>query len=439
MIPAMFLGRPTAEPPMWAEPVDPLTARYLTWFAAIDWTLVPERDASRPWPGPRPHPRSAALKALLIKTAERLPSAVRLRTFLLDHRALTRCLGFRPVANPHAPDGIDWPRTVPSARWFRQQAQHLDQAVLDGALRATVAAAQAIDPTLGAVVAIDTTVIYARVRENNPNRHGRLCRPAMRPPRGDHDCRYGCKVLSPRGGGKREKTFLYGYTCGFAATTLRVQDRRHDVALATTLTTVNRQDITTFPALYEQTVTNLGHQPTHLTADAAFDAWYVYEACLATGGIAAIAANPRSPAPPRSPEGHPRCAAGLVMRPVGQRRHEDGYPVQCYACPLTGPTAPPGVTCSHPAFATGGCQKRINIAPGGVIRAGLDRTTLAYRTLYAQRTCVERINSQAKSFHLDHPRVRTAAAVQRHASLTAIAINLNALQRAVSSPHVVGP
>lgn len=146
--------------------------------------------------------------------------------------------------------------------------------------------------------------------------------------------------------------------------------------------------------------------------------------------MAAIAPNRRGSVPPRAADGRPLCAKGLAMTPTTQGRHEDGYRIQRYGCPLRGTAA-----CDHARFARGGGAKRINIEPGGLRRATLDRTTPAYRALYAQRTCVERLYSQAKALELERPIVRTLAAVSRLALLTAVTINLRLISRRFPSTH----
>jgi hypothetical protein len=42
----------------------------LPFFDRLDWTRVAERDERRAWPGSPPHPRSAYIKALLVKLVE---------------------------------------------------------------------------------------------------------------------------------------------------------------------------------------------------------------------------------------------------------------------------------------------------------------------------------------------------------------------------------
>jgi hypothetical protein len=118
------------------------------------------------------------------------------------------------------------------------------------------------------------------------------------------------------------------------------------------------RDATYFRPLYQQAVIVLSHFPTHVTADAAFDAWYVYEAAARHGGIGAV---------PRGGHGHhdgfrdhdgvPICRKGLRMQPSFQFDHTNGYRAQRFLCPLLFPH-PAGETCDHEQFLKGrGCRK----------------------------------------------------------------------------------
>lgn len=51
---------------------DPIVNKYRQFFAALQWWRIPERDNhSRVWPGRRPHPEKAYIKALLVKINEK--------------------------------------------------------------------------------------------------------------------------------------------------------------------------------------------------------------------------------------------------------------------------------------------------------------------------------------------------------------------------------
>lgn len=396
---------------------DPVVQRWSALFAPIDWTAIDAPARTGVAPGPVPHPPSAYLKALLIKIHEQLPSIPRLRRYLVEHPALVLALGFQPRVDRGG--AVDIERTVPGARWLRHQQQTLPPALLEQALAQTVRTVRRQTPELGQTVAIDVTHIYAYVRENNPNEAIAHRFATTRRPRGDRDCALGVKVRGNQGRGA--KTYLFGYGCGMAAAPFP----GGEAVLAVHTQPFNRQDITYFRPLHAQASAVLGAPPVNLTADAAFDAWFVYEAALAGGGVAAIAPNRRAAAPPRSADGHPLCAKALAMTATTQGRHEDGYRIQRYGCPLRGT----GAICDHAQFARGGCTKRINIEAGGRLRATIDRTDPAYGAAYRQRTSVERLYNQAKALKLERPIVRTLAAVTRLALLTAITINLGLIAR----------
>jgi hypothetical protein len=109
----------------------------------------------------------------------------------------------------------------------------------------------------------------------------------------------------------------------------------------------SENDITYFVPLYIQTVATLGFFPTHITADAAFDAWYIYQLVVHRGGMAAIALNQHGhPECQRAPDGVPLCPKGLRMHPTYQFAHTYGYRAQRFRCPLLFPHVT-GETCDH--------------------------------------------------------------------------------------------
>ena len=140
-------------------------------FDLLDWSVIPERDAARVWPGSPPHPQSAYVKALLIKINEHLEYTARLRRFLLKHPALVLALGFRPVPNPALPFGLDLEGTVPCDRHLGRKLQTFDNAQLQRLLGSTVATLRDEIPKAGDSIAMDVKHLYAWARENNPREH----------------------------------------------------------------------------------------------------------------------------------------------------------------------------------------------------------------------------------------------------------------------------
>jgi hypothetical protein len=231
---------------------DPLVQGYRAFFALFDWRVVPElpQDPSRP--GKRPHPQSAYVKALLLKIEQGLASCTQLRRFLVAHPLLVLALGFRPVLNRDLPYGFDVEKTVPTARWLREQQHTLAQPVLQARLSATVRDLREEIPGLGEVVAFDVTHIYAFVKENNERAYVKERYNPKLQPRGDRDCKLGVKRSTNKeqadGSTKEEKEYLWGYGSGVASALVAGYG---DVVLAENTLTFNEGDITyARPALH---------------------------------------------------------------------------------------------------------------------------------------------------------------------------------------------
>src|SRR6266704_3737510 len=411
---------------------DAIVQRYRALFALIEWQVLPEPVPDPSRPGKRPHPESAYIKALLIKIKEGYEYCSQLRTFLVEHPLLVLELGFRPVLNYDLPYGFDVWRTVPSERWVREKQRTLDHHHLQDLFHATVHALHEEIPGLGEVVAIDVKHQYAWVRENNFRESitDRFCQ--ERQPRGDPDCRVGVKRSTnqeqPDGSKKEKKEYLWGYGSGVATATIPGYG---DVVFADLTLPFNEGDVTYYLSLYIQAVATLGFFPTNITADAAFDAWYVYQTCVHHGGIAAIALNQHGhPTYTRDANGVPFCPKKLQMVPTKQFNHTNGYRAQRYQCPLLFPNKT-GQSCDHEQFQKGkGCVKDINIEKGGLMRVTMDRDHPIYKGIFCQRTSAERINSQAKALGIERPKVRNGQSVRNLNTLTYIVINTKTLLKA---------
>ena len=412
---------------------DPLVADYRAFFASLEWSLVDQWQARRSARGRPAHPEGAYLKAFLVRLREGLLFTSQLRRFLLTHPLLVIELGFELHLDARAPYGFDVERTVPCEQWLRAKLRGLDQALLQELLHATVTALQAEIPGLGETVAFDVKHIYAWVKHNNPRVSliDRFCKDQQ--PSGDPDCRVGVKRSTnrelPDGSSKEVKEYLWGYGSGVAAATTTDYG---DVVLAEFTQPFNQNDVTYFRPLYQRVVVTLEQFPTHVTADAAFDAWYVYEAAARHGGIGAVPLNEHHPGLRRDGDGTPLCAKGLRMTPTFCYHHSYGYRARRFRCPLLVPK-PTGQVCDHEQFLKGpGCQKDPNWELGGLQRVLLDRDSPLYHAVYSQRTACERINSQAKALGIERPKVRNGRSVANLNTLTYLIINVRALQRAQS-------
>jgi hypothetical protein len=413
--------------------VDPIVQRYRARFALLDWSAI-DRPNKR-GPGNPGHPKSAYIKAALVRIREHLHSTPRWRAYLLDHPFLVLELGFRPYIDLSQPYGFDVAKTVPSVRHLNTILRSLDPQVLASLLAQTVAALQEESPGLGEVVAFDVKHIYANVQENNQRAYVSDRFKKDQQPKGDADCKLGVKRSTNQqqadGSTKEKKEYLWGYGSGVAAA---ITPDYGDVVLAEYTLPFNENDVTYFVPLYLQAVALLKLFPLHITADAAFDAWYAYQVCAFRAGIAAIPLNQHGhPLYSRDSDGVPLCPKGLRMEPTYQFEHTRGYRAQRYRCPLLFPE-PSQQTCDHEQYLKGpGCVKDINSEAGGLLRVTLDRSSPLYQAIYKQRTSCERINSQAKDFGIERPKARNIGSVSRLNTLIYISINLKALRRARKS------
>ena len=414
---------------------DPLVQRYRAFFALFDWSVIPDPAIDPSQPGKRPHPQSAYVKALLLKLEEGLASCTQLRRFLLEDPLLVLLLGFRPLLNRDLLYGFDVGKTVPTVRWLREQQHTLSQSVLQALLAATVRDLRQEIPGLGEVVAFDVTHIYACVKQNNERAYVKERYNPDLQPAGDRDCKLGVKRSTNKeqadGSTKEEKEYLWGYGSGVASSFVAGYG---EVVLAETTLPFNEGDISYFVPLYLRAVAVLGFFPTHITADAAFDAWYTYQVVVHRGGIAAIPLNTHGhPDCQRAADGVPLCAKGLRMHPTYQFSHTYGYCAQRFRCPLLFPHVT-GETCDHAQFGKGkGCVKDLGLGTGWANARHLGPRRAVYHAIYDQRTSTERINRQSKELGIKRPKVRNIDSVRNLNTLTYLVINARALRRARNS------
>lgn len=414
--------------------LDPVVADYRAFFSLLDWSIVSQWESQHCRRGRPAQPISAYLKAFLIRIREGFIYTSQLRAFLVKHPFLVLDLGFSLVLDFTQPYGFDVEQTLPTRFWLGEKLRQLDRGLLHDLLAGTVQALQEEIPGLGEVVSFDVKHIYAWVQENNPRAYVEERFDKTRAHPGDPDCRLGVKRSSnqqqPDGSMTEKKEYLWGYGSGVAAATTPDYG---DVVLAEFTQPFNESDVTFFRPLHHQASLALGIYPTHLAADAAYDAWYVYEAAARHGGIAAVPKNQHGhPDHHRDTDGVPFCEQGLRMAPRFLFQHSHGYQAQRFGCPLLFPT-PTGETCPKLASNHGqGCHKDPNWELGGRMRVMLDRTSPLYHAVFIQRTACERINSQAKELGIERPKVRNGRSVAHLNTLIYLVVNVRALQRAKS-------
>jgi len=453
------LRHPHALLPAWVAD-DPVVQDYRALLGHLPWDQFPERATDRPWPGPHPDPRAPFVAAYLVKLHEGKRYMSDLRAFLTKHPALVYYLGFPRVLDPTAPHGFAIAATVPKRRQFSRVLRTLPNGALQflltasiDLLRATLTPAQ--QASFGDSIAGDTQAILAWVAENNPKQYikeGRLDK--TRQPKGDPDCKLGVKkrhntapaetadavdaAPTPATDAKPASRLqvgvdiFWGYGAGIVVTPL---PDGTEVVLAERTRPFNEDDSTYFFPLMEQVEQRLGRRPRYGAWDTAFDAQYVYQYFYEAGGFAAVPFNRGKRGADRqfAADGRPLCAAGLAMPRLFTYQDRSTFVPhereKC-GCPLLHPE-PSGQVCpiADPHWETGGCTTTLATSQGARIRHTLDRDGADYKRLYAKRTMVERINSQAEALDLLAPKLRRGTAIANRNTLTYVLINLRALRR----------
>ena len=431
--PSTFEAEETFQPPSYFHQ-DEVAKDYTAFFADLDFSPLPA--LRREGRGRRGHPQSAYVKALLVKIREKHTYCTDLRAFLVKHPALVLLLGFRPKVCEQSPFGFDVSKTVPTARHLRRKLQTIPNLALQSIFEGTVRDLKAEVPHLGRRTALDNKHIYAFVKQNN---HKTYVKDRFNPncqPKGDPDCRLSAKQVSNQEPEKQHKTaekeYLWGYGTSVVATKHRILG---EFVLAEHTQPFNVRDVEFFSMLMPRVEARLGFRPKHFAADAAYDAWYVYDYFAKVGGTAYIPLNLRGhPMPRLGSNGFHICQDNREM--IGSYTYQDrtrGYQAQKEVCPILFGNLPATQTCriNHPQFQKGcGCVKYKNLELGAQARLLLDRSSRVFKLGYAWRTTTERIFSQAKELGIERPRLRNLNSIRNHNTLIYIVINVNALKRA---------
>jgi len=438
----------------------PVAMRYLHLLAPLAWDRFPERNLQQ-YRGVPPVPHTPFAAACLVKLDQGLDYVSRLREYLVDHPPLIWLLGFPLIPSRQFPWGFDADASLPTARHFTRLLREIPNVSLQFLLDDTVHLLQAELHTegiiLGESVSLDTKHIIAWVQENNPKayvREGRYDK--TKQPKGDPDCRLGCKrktnqakrqpdvesIPTPTTNSVPAKhlavgEYYWGYGSGIVATKVPGWS---EFVLAELTQPFDQSDVSYFKPLMADAERRLGRQPRFGAFDAAFDAFYVYEYFHLDGGdwTAGFAAVPfvqRGGQGQRffSDDGRPLCSAGLpmVLRYTFWCKttlipHERGR----YVCPLRYPEQT-GESCpiQHKHWAKNGCITTMATSPGARLRYEIDRDSEQYKQIYKQRTASERINSQATELGIERPKLRNGRAIANENTLIYVLINLRGLHR----------
>lgn len=439
--------------------------RFLDLLGPLFWSQLPERNLIRNW-GQTTIPNTAFLAACLIKLEDGRDSMGDLLLYLEEHPALIWLLGFPLVPSSQYSFGFDPRASLPTerhmARMLRQTPNATFQALLVSSVQLLFQEFALQGIPMNDCISVDTKHILAWVKENNPKAYVDNRFKKTLQPKGDPDCKLGCKrkhnkrvqqsdepitpLANPVPAGSLQfGEFYWGYGSGVVV--VKVPDKGEFV-LAELTQSFNHSDLSYFFPLMQKTELILGSKPRFGTFDAAFDAWYVYEYFHRSDDPQAFAAIPFSEKGRYKTKGRdfdtvgfPLCAAGLSMpllftftdRTSCLIEHERGK----YGCPLFFPEPTHKPCPVHHKNCTKnkkGCTAMMPVSIGARLRYTLDRDSQVYKDMYRQRTAVERINSQAYHLGIERPHLRNGSAIANLNTLIYTLINLRLFHRLRQSP-----
>jgi hypothetical protein len=314
----------------------PVAMRYLRLLGPLAWDELPERDLHPNWIA-QPVSYAAFAAACLVKLDQQRVSMGSLRHYFVEHPELVWLFGFPLAASGDSRSGFDADASLPTQRHLTRMLRAIPNSLLQFLIDSSVALLQAelteLDIRLGDCVSLDTKHILAWVKENNPKAYLKRSErfDKTRQPKGDPDCRLGCKRRHNQRASSKEPPptpannpvppgtisvgeYYWGYASGVVAAKVPGWG---EFVLAELTQPFDQPDVSYFFPLMADVERRLGFRPKFAAFDAAFDAFYVYEYFHREGeeGFAAVPFSERGGHKDRqfSPDGSPICQAGLPM------------------------------------------------------------------------------------------------------------------------------
>ncbi len=416
---------------------DPTVQRYRTFFELVEEIAPPPNPHKR---GPKKGKNTdlVYLKAYLIQLNEPLRFFTHLRTFLVERPALVAYMGF--ALKGYTPQyGFDPKRTVLSAHQFSQKLRLAKKNQAKGLFLNTLRTLNA-HGVLAGNVSGDTAEVHAPIKENNPKQYVKDRFDKENIPNAAPSARLGVKPTPEKDPhtGKKKVRYFWGWKSAILA------EKNHhfgvEVCVAETTKPANSADVHFALPLLKAYRKHTQTFVRRFLADAAFDAWYVYQNVFGEKddpqhGQAYIPINPRGhdPKPTQfGPHGGIIAPCGKEMKPESAWLDKTkGYPRRRDQCPYTQTQRQKGTVscpCDHPQFhKKRGCTRTINLDDPQQLRFALNRDSKAFKQIFKERTTVERLFARANQAALEHPKVRDGHAVAQLNTLTYTLINLKAI------------
>lgn len=318
--------------------------------------------------------------------------------------------------------GFDISRELPSYAKFTRFIREFDNDILQTVMQSQVLKAADLSLIDSSFIALDATPVKANVSNNNPKSFKKNKFSKASHPKSDKDCRLGVQTASNQHNEKNYE-FYWGYKNHILV------DCISGLPVCELTTGANVSDSSVTLEILKRANSFLPLSECSFLADKAYYVKAIYNTVHDTyNGDCFIALNKRNTKSPKKlPSGNIICEAGLAMHKDG-KFSDSGRTRQKYYCPLKR-SKNGNCPCNHKCWNNGkknrGCTKYVTISDD--YRLSIDRSSIAFKSVYALRTEAERYNSRFKQAGCERVFVRNGNSVKNlnkiaHISLLSIAI-----------------
>jgi hypothetical protein len=357
--------------------------------------------------------KNSLLRALIYKNLRGLPSLSDLAFELENNAVMADVLGFSVFENPPSKERFScFLRSTPNDAFQVIRLFLVRQLIKEKVIS-------------GQMIALDSCVIEANVRENNlktsvADRFNKTRRPA-----GDPEARLGAKVYYPQLF-TRKIGWFWGYRNHM------INDTLSELPIHEVTYPADKDEKKVAVPLLQQLSSHFNLPVEHVVGDANYDTEEIL-----TQIFDDMKASPIIPPNPRCSQQKNfkvkknivLCPANLEMHRKGKMKAKGRIYVQ-YNCPLHWGKKYQGqyLLCpaSHPKFILQkGCNYLMRLSPS--VRDRIDYGTLRFKKIYNQRSSAERIFSRLLVLAMQAPTVLGLQATQNHCTIAHITVLLVAL------------
>ena len=376
-------------------------------FINLDLSCIPAHNSKIGRTGYSNH---AMISAFIVMKCEGFSQISDLHDYLSNNLIIAHYCGF------------DITRELPSYAKFTRFIREFNNELLQSVMQAQVLKAGDLALIDTSFIALDATPVKANVSNNNPKSFRTNKFSKYEQPRADKDCALGVQTASNQHN-ERKYEFYWGYKNHILV------DCISGLPICELTTGANISDSSVTLEILEKANSFLPLAECSFLADKAYDVKAIYNTVHNTyNGDCFIALNKRNTQNPKKlPSGNIICEAGLAMNRDGKCR-DNGRTRQKYCCPFKN-SKTSCCPCNHKCWNNGkknrGCTKYVTVPDD--YRLSIDRTSIAFKSVYALRTEAERYNSRFKQTGCERVFVRNGNSVKNlntiaHIALLSIAI-----------------